>query len=271
MENCKHCEKYTEGFRRIDIHEFMMDGSYNGDINLRWKATNGLMDNIINKYENPKILNLAAGNGCGSIFLAKRGYNIISNEIDESFLSAINGNAKENNLKLEVREEDWRDIYFSEKYKENEFDFIFILGNSFPCYIFSAEERNICLKGFWKILKPGGTLLFDTRNYDYFINNKDYILEDPENNFRYDGKCTYLKNEDFKFFYTNISDQTVHFCIKCFSKKIHTCIDLYLATEERIKKMIKDVLGDIKIETFYDYQKEKPEHYDFVQYKLTKS
>jgi len=270
MEECKYCKKYTGGFERIDVHEFMGNGSYNGDIDLRWKATNGLMDDIIKKYKNPKILNLAMGNGHGSIFISKMGYNLVSNEVDEYFLSTARKNAEENNVKLEIREDDWDNIYFSHEYKESEFDFIFCLGNSFPTYIYSEEERSTCLKGFWKILKPGGTLLFDARNYDYFINNKDFILKDPENNFRYDGKCTYLKNNDLKFFYTNINDQIVHVCAKCFSTKQYTCMDLYLATEERVKKMIKDVLGDVDLEIFYDYQKEKPEHYDFVQYKLTK-
>jgi SAM-dependent methyltransferase len=270
MENCKYCEKYTKGFKRIGTHEFMGDGSYDGNINLRWEATNGLMDNIIKKYKDPKILNLAMGSGHGSIFISKKGYSIVSNELDKYFLSAAKKNAEESNVKLEIREEDWINILSSEKYKEEEFDFVFSLGNSFPCYVHSEEERDVCLKGFWRILKKGGTLLFDTRNYDYFINNKEYILKDPENNFRYDGRCTYLKNEDFKFFYTDINNQIVHICAKRFSNKTYTCIDLYLATEERVKKMIKDVLGDVELEIFYDYQKEKTEYYDFVQYKLTK-
>jgi ubiquinone/menaquinone biosynthesis C-methylase UbiE len=270
MEDCKYCEKHIKGFKRVDVDELLGGGEYNGDCDLRWRGTKGVIDEIINKYENPKILDLAMGGGEDTICLLKKGCNVISNDVEEYFVPIVEKRARENNVKLEIRIEDWRNILFSNKYKEEEFDFIFILGNSFPCYIYSEEERRICLKGFWKILKSGGTLLFDTRNFDYFINNKEYILKDPENNFRYDGKCSYV-NKDFKFFYTFINNEIVHFCVKCFSKKEYACKDLYLATEERVKKMIKDVLGDVELEIFYDYQKEKPEHYDFVQYKLTKS
>ena len=49
----------------VPLHEFV------GDLDLRWKRTNGLIDNILSHYNNPKILDLALGSGHDSIFLLK--------------------------------------------------------------------------------------------------------------------------------------------------------------------------------------------------------
>ncbi|MFA5169574.1 MAG: class I SAM-dependent methyltransferase [Candidatus Paceibacterota bacterium] len=271
MSNCEYCYKYTEGFLKTpDLDKFLAGGEYHGDLNLRWERMNGIIDEILKKYDSPKIIDLATGCGCDSIALLKRGYNVISNDVNEFFIPIILGNAKENNVFPQIRIEDWRNFLNSDKYKDEEFDIAFILGNSFPNYLMKKEEREVALRGFWRILKHGGVLFFDTRNYDYILNDREDILKNPEVNFKYLGNTTFIKNNNYKIFPTAIGKEAVHFCVKNILAKQYDCKDLWPATENRVREMIENSVGEVNLEIFYDYNKEKPGHYDFIQYKLTK-
>jgi len=214
---------------------------------------------------------LAVGGGTDAILLFKKGYNVVGNDKDIYLSSVATKKARKEGFDLKIINEDWVNILESSQYNSNEFDFAYILGNSFPNYLFKEEDREISLKGFWRILKSGGVLFFDTRNFDYMLNNRGSILKDPENNFKYNGVCTYLKSDDYKSFPVIIEDQLIHWCSKNYPTKRYGCLDLWPATEERVKEDIRHALGEVDVEIYYDYSKTKPRHYDFVQYKLTKS
>ncbi|MDD5014504.1 MAG: class I SAM-dependent methyltransferase [Atribacterota bacterium] len=271
MKECEHCSKHAKGFKRANIDKLLSGSAYRGSNELRWKRTNGIIEEILNQYKDPKIIDLAVGGGEDALFLAKKGYNITANDVDEYLLSVTEKKAKENGFFLKIIKEDWINILNSKEYSDNEFDFAYILGNSFPNYLFREKDRITSLKGFWRILKPKGILFFDTRNFDYILDNKEFILMNPENNFRYDGTNTYLKNNDYRCFPALIEDQLIHWCVKKYPTKQYGCLNLWPATEERIKKDIKNVFGNMNIEIYYDYKKIRPKHYDFIQYKLTKS
>jgi len=270
MKNCEKCSKYVKGFQKANLDYFLAEDEYHGNIDLRWKKMNRVVDEILEKYNNPKIADMATGGGCDTIHLLKKGYNIVSNELVESYIPFVLNRARIEGVNAEIRIEDWRNILYSDKYKDQEFDIVLVLGNSFPTYLLTKEDREKALKGFWRILKSGGTLFFDTRNYDYILNNQETILKDPENNFKYLGNTTYLKNDDYRIIPVLIREDLIHFCVKRFLNNQYDCVDCWVATEGNTKEMIADSLGDISIEVYYDYKKEKPDHYDFVQYKLVK-
>jgi hypothetical protein len=147
---------------------------------------------------------------------------------------------------------------------------VFALGNSFPNYLFKESERERSLKGFWRVLKPGGTLFFDTRNYDYIVGQAAEILKDPEHNYRYSYQTTYT-NRDIAAFPIEITPRKVRLQYKHYAKKRSTYLDLCPATTPGVTNLIKTVLGEgVDLKIYYDYQTAKPEHYDFVQYVLTK-
>jgi ubiquinone/menaquinone biosynthesis C-methylase UbiE len=270
MFECKSCSKYVEGLEKVNINKLLSNSSYNGDIELRWQTTNGIIDRIIRRYNNPKIIDLAMGSGEDALYLLKKGYAVALNEVDENFIPVVRKKVGEESIPLDIRIGDWKDIIFSNNFKDNEFNFAYILGNSFPNYFFNEKDREISLKGFWRIIKPRGTLFFDTRNFDYMLNDREYILKDAENNFIYNGSNTYLKNKDYKCFPTKIEDQLIHWCVKDCSTNKYGCIDLWPATEKRIREMIENSIDNFSLEIYYDYQKEKPEHYDFIQYEIVK-
>lgn len=125
------------------------------------------------------------------------------------------------------------------------------------------------MRGFWKILKPRGTLLFDARNYDYILSDAKDILKDPESNFKYLYETNYL-GKSIVGFPVEITDDRVHFVWKHCIQKQYAELELWPATLSNIHELVKDTLGDVSIEVYFDYQKERPNHYDFAQYVLRK-
>jgi len=66
--------------------------------------------------------------------------------------------------------ENWLDLKEKVTYQPNSFDVITCLGNSLT-YLFREKEHKKTLSAFYEILKPGGTLLIDQRNYDAIVQN----------------------------------------------------------------------------------------------------
>ncbi|MBI4158079.1 MAG: class I SAM-dependent methyltransferase [Candidatus Yanofskybacteria bacterium] len=263
----------TSNFKKVELSELPLY-EFTGSQEDRWKATNGIIDNILNQYESRlgsfKTLDLALGGGHDSIFLIKKGYDVVSNEIEDVYIDQAKQNATKEGVILNVRKCYWQEMDKNSLYQPSEFDFIFCLGNSFPNYLLSENDRTKSLRNFWTILKTGGVLFFDSRNFDYMIENKDFILQDPEANFKYAGKTTFLNKELVHGFPVEITNNIVHFVWKHYGKKAYAEMDLWPATTENVKKLIQDSIGNVRYEILYDYQKQKPEQYDFIQYLLYK-
>jgi len=263
----------TEGFTKAELSELPLY-EFTGSQEDRWRATNGVIDNILNQYngrlDSFKILDLALGGGQDSIFLIKRGYEVVSNEIEDVYIDQAKQKAAKEGVMLNVRKCYWQEMDKNPLYQLSEFDFIFCLGNSFPNYLLNENDRIKSLQNFWTILKKGGTFLFDSRNFDYMVENKNSILKNPETNFKYVGKTTFLNKELVHGFPVEITNDVVRFVWKHYGKKAYTEMDFWPATIENVKKLIQDSIGNVRYEIFYDYQKQKPEHYDFVQYLLYK-
>lgn len=201
--------------------------------------------------------------------LARRGYDVTANEVDSEFINQLKRSLQEAGLANETLSIDWRDFLTTPELGDEAYDIVFSLGNSFPTYVFEESERERSLKGFWRILKPGGTLFFDIRNYDYILDNAEAILEDPERNFEFSYRTTYL-NRDIKAFPEEITPQRVRLRYKYYSKKRSSYLDICPLTGEAVERLIKQSVPDARVEVYYDYRAEKPEHYDFVQYVLRK-
>jgi 2-polyprenyl-3-methyl-5-hydroxy-6-metoxy-1,4-benzoquinol methylase len=129
-----------KGFKKVPFVRLPFI-DFAGDIEKRWEHMNGLLENILKSYKDPKILDIAGGGGHDTVFLMQRGYNVTSNEVDKNFATYLKDKIKAAGVNPRVLSIDWRDFADSPELKDEEYDVLFALGNSFPNYLFKEEER----------------------------------------------------------------------------------------------------------------------------------
>ncbi|MBE9592126.1 MAG: class I SAM-dependent methyltransferase [Proteobacteria bacterium] len=173
------------------------------------------LSSILNPYKGenfdrvPRVFDAAAGLGYESIYLLQQDFDVTSNEIEKHLLDVAKKNAETEEMSLQYTTLRWQglDEYFSGPF----FDAVLVLGNSL-CLVKDTIDRDCCIEQFKKILKPGGVLIVDERNFPYILENKDTILKDPIKNFRYSRNAIYcgevvqgcpveIKDNNVKFYY----------------------------------------------------------------------
>lgn len=139
------------------------------------------------KYSGGRILDAATGNGCDSIELVKQGFDVVSNEIDPHLAQiAYRNSRKELSEVLTLTKWNWKEI--GDKYDGPPFDVILVLGNSI-CLSLNAEEQKSCILQLSKILREGGALVIDERNFPNIIKNKKEFLK--KGGFQYKREVVY--------------------------------------------------------------------------------
>lgn len=122
-----------------------------------------------------RVFDACLGDGVDSIYLLQHGFSVISNESDAAFRSRAMKNAADHYVCLEISQYDWRNL--DQYVPANLFDAIICLGNSLT-YLFEAQERELVMRNFRALLRPGGILVIDERNYPYMLANREKILHE---------------------------------------------------------------------------------------------
>ncbi len=155
------------------------------DWNKRREGENGFLVNTLKENGCRKILDASLGTGCDSIYLLKQGFDVTSNEIDAVFARKALENAAKEAVHIKLTGYDWREL--DEKFGRASFDAIILQGNSLT-HLFKKQVQMRTLSAFRNVLRPGGILIIDERNYGYMLAEKEKILN---GNFRYSGKYVY--------------------------------------------------------------------------------
>lgn len=137
-----------------------------------------------------RILDAAAGIGTESTFLAKAGFDVTSNEIEKTLSDIASHNAAAEGVPLQLSAYDWRNL---PRHFPAVFDVVLVLGNS-VCLMLNRSAREQCLQAIAAVMKPGGRLVIDQRNFDKIRSNKEKILTNPPANFHagvYSGQFMY--------------------------------------------------------------------------------
>ena len=139
-----------------------------------------------NNDKNVKILDIGCGTGRHSIELSKRGYTVTGIDLSESQLSRAQDKASEQNLQIDFRKHDARNLPF-----QNEFNLVIMLcEGGFP--LMETDEMNFrILQNAANALKSNGKLIFTTLNglFPLFHSVKDFLAAEKK-----DGIATYSNN-----------------------------------------------------------------------------
>lgn len=123
------------------------------------------MDSIsefLNIESNSKCWDLCCGKGRHSIYLNKKGFNVVGTDLSTQSIAEANKYA---NSTLEFYEHDMRKLF-----RTNYFDIVFNVFTSFG-YFEKREDDLHVFDSVQKALKLNGLLVFDYLNTQYVINN----------------------------------------------------------------------------------------------------
>ena len=159
--------------------------------------------NYIEKFakKGDKILELGAGTGTYSIYLAKKGYRVEAVELSEHNLEIlkINGEGEKN---LTIRQGDAVELGM---YSDDLFDVTLSLG---PMYhIFNEKEMRSAIKEAVRVTKPGGIIIFSYLTNDAVFAR--YMVQKGNiNEYKKlcDGDFNFKPLQEEIFYTTNVKD-----------------------------------------------------------------
>jgi len=233
--------------------------------------------NLIIKNKLKSVIDFGVGGGLdlSSILdgLKKRGYKLDSfeaNEVDEEFIKQVKKLFKKKEQDVIIHKANWLDLPKAEPPYTHLFDFGFLTGNSLT-YIgggtreYTKKAQQIVVGKFAQLLKKGGYLFIDSRNYDYIRSLMNLPKEKIFENFTFDYSVYYHGfQEKVLVFPAYISETVVvlHYYDK--ANKKWSKLDLYPIYQ---KDMIEILSKDFVIEKIYhDFKEGKKDKSLFVQY-----
>eukprot|EP00116_Pleurobrachia_bachei_P006661 sb/3466923/ len=157
---------------------------YMGDTDARLSNYKSTLLSILEGRNVRTVYDVACASGIDSIMLVEEGYDVTSSDVEENFVARAVQEKERRREGGDVRFEkwqvgwgDWVDLVDGAKvdHPEGGYDAIVCIGNSFttlPDFEGGGKTHIKALTNFRDLLKPGGVLVIDHRNFDYLIAHK---------------------------------------------------------------------------------------------------
>lgn len=257
---------------RYEDHISDVWNMYIGDPKARTEAYRAWLCNILRSFKCRRVLDAAAGTGVDSAMLVEEQFYVTSVDMSEQMLSK----AKEikDSHKGEKFFDNWK--MFPANWLELQntlrevgeltpygFDAVILLGNSFahlPNDDGKFSNQKTALKNIASVLRPGGVLIIDHRNYDAAIDGKRVQMKSPYyNGDRLVNLDTYMikKNGEphmvmLDYFLNTSKDPEKNQDIRNFTM---TYTPFRLA---QMKNLLREAFGEENMETFGDFKEWTP-------------
>lgn len=122
-----------------------------------------------------KVLDVACGTGVDSRMLIEEGFKLTSCDLSDNMLDVARDTKKAKKYSdWVIRQADWMKLPTQLDDISPDFDAVICMGNSFahlPDDLNKQEAQQKAIANFRSMLKPGGILIIDHRNFDYIIKN----------------------------------------------------------------------------------------------------
>ena len=232
----------------------------------RLKETGRFLSEILESNNCVKILDARPGVGCETVYLADQGqYRVTANESSRELKEIAQKRALKKLIpknRIRWTSYDWRVMAF--EFSMREFDAVLVLGN-FISLIYEDNDRTRCLDQFFKILKPGGVLIIDLRNYGKISANSSAVGANAEQFYKsYKGDFIYC-GDQVKGWPYKINGNTVTFRYARNTGSECAELLLYMLQRDDLLRLLADE-GFINIQEYSDFKSGFSKDADFFIY-----
>ncbi|WP_411379642.1 class I SAM-dependent methyltransferase [Pseudomonas sp. MPB26] len=127
----------------------------------RKEGERGFFENLLRKHGVRSVIDVSTGSGFHAVQLKKAGFDVVATDGSSTMLTKARANFREHEVGIESHYRDWHSL---DPQELGQFDAVVCLGSSL-CHVFEAHERLKVLAKFRALLKPGGLLIVDQRNF----------------------------------------------------------------------------------------------------------
>lgn len=150
---------------------------YIGDTRSRTEEYKSWLLSLLRKHGVQKVLDVACGTGVDSIMLVEEGFKVVSVDASDKMLKYALKERWERRKEPAfdnwvIEEANWLMLPEDVKKPGDGFDAVICLGNSFahlPDFKGDQSDQKLALQNIASMVKPGGILIIDHRNYDYIL------------------------------------------------------------------------------------------------------
>merc|ERR1712080_194674 len=170
---------------------------YIGEQKERTTKYKNFLVNLLKQKKAVTILDAACGSGVDSVMLIEEmggnpAFSLTSCDYSDKMLKGAlktrwDRRREQAFFDWTIEEGNWMTLTKDVKTPGAGYDAIICMGNSFPHLIDDhgdLRDQKTCIQNFYDMLKPGGTLVIDHRNYDYILEHG----KSPTNNIYYNSQ-----------------------------------------------------------------------------------
>jgi glycine/sarcosine N-methyltransferase len=177
-----------------------------------------------------RVLDCACGTGMHAVAFAQWGLVSAAADLSPVMVEHARGNARTAGVSVDLRVAGFAQMAVS---FEGKFDAVTCLGNSLP-HLLDDVSLGACCADFHAILRPGGILVVQNRNYDRLLRERQRFMpvtarNDPE------GETLYLRITDYP---ARDSAESIDFTIVTLRKKQGTWIQSAQTTPLRALRRV---------------------------------
>lgn len=154
------------------------------------KLSQGSEEKTVQKI---RVLDAACGTGQHLIALAKQGFNCTGSDISEKMIAIAKETANAAKLSINFKQVGFGQL--SNSFDQQSFDSLICLGNSLP-HVLEEEEMITTLTDFHAVLRPGGRLVIQNRNFDSVLQDRNRWME-PQTYHEADKTWIFCRFYDF--------------------------------------------------------------------------